>query len=158
MDIRRGQLPDASGHGRHGMLRGNPAGTEARARGYRLVYGPGDRAVRSREVFPAGEWTHPASAFDRSRAVRPDGSGRPESDDDSLHLAEDLTREVFGTLDRLGDTHRLTTRGRLGSGDGTVPYRLSVPPDGRVGFARREAGAVLRGTAYSGASFRLPGR
>ncbi|MEV0962772.1 MULTISPECIES: hypothetical protein [unclassified Streptomyces] len=75
MDTRRGQLLDASGHGRHGALRGNPARTEARARGYRLVYGPGDRAVRSREVFPAGEWTHVASAFDRSWAVRPDGSG-----------------------------------------------------------------------------------
>ncbi|MFJ6619638.1 LamG-like jellyroll fold domain-containing protein [Kitasatospora sp. NPDC091335] len=138
------QYLDVSGHGRHGVLGGTPQAGESHAKGYRLVSGVGDRVVRSREVFPTGEWAHVASAFEQSWAVRLDGSSWLEGDaDDSLDLTGDLTLEVFGTLERLGTTQGLIGRGRLG-GEEHVPYQLSVRPDGRLEFAFEEAGPVVR--------------
>ncbi|MEV7939576.1 LamG-like jellyroll fold domain-containing protein [Kitasatospora sp. NPDC088264] len=138
------QFLDTSGHGRHGVLGGTPQAGESHSKGYRVVAGVGERAVRSRDVFPAGEWAHVASAFEQSWAVRLDGSSWLDSDgDDSLGLTGDLTLEVFGTLERLGTTQGLITRGRLG-GEEHVPYQLSVRPDGRLEFAFEEAGPVVR--------------
>ncbi len=140
-----GQLLDTSGHGRHGVQHGGVTRENAHATGYRVVFGVGERAVRSREVYPAGEWAHLAAAFEQSWAVRLDGTAWLDGDtDDALDLTGDLTVEVFCRLDRLGVTHGLVTRGRLGSDDTSVPYQLSVRPDGRVEFAFEEAGATAR--------------
>ncbi|OII65542.1 hypothetical protein BJP40_01225 [Streptomyces sp. CC53] len=140
-----GQLLDTSGHGRHGIRHGDATEANAHATGYRVVFGVGERAVRSREVHPAGEWAHLAAAFEQSWAVRLDGAAWLDGDnDDTLDLTGDLTLEVFCRLDRLGITHGLVTRGRLGSDDTAVPYQLSVRPDGRLEFAFEEAGGTAR--------------
>ncbi|GGZ36378.1 hypothetical protein GCM10010387_33050 [Streptomyces inusitatus] len=137
------QFLDTSGHGRHGIFGGTPQPGESHAKGYRVVSGVGERAVRSRDVFPAGEWAHIASAYEQAWAVRLDGSSWLEGGaEESLGLTGDLTLEVFGTLDRLGTTQGLIARGRLG-GDEHVPYQLSVRPDGRLEFAFEEAASLL---------------
>ncbi|MGW0593826.1 LamG-like jellyroll fold domain-containing protein [Streptosporangium sp. NPDC002607] len=114
-------------------------------KGYRMVAGVGGRFLRSRDVFPCGEWAHMAAGFEQSWGVQVNGGAHLEvAKDEALDLPEDLTIEVFLKVDRLGQRMGLISKGEPDMGAG-VPYHLCLRQDGKLEFTFEEPdGKVVR--------------
>ncbi|MFE3072518.1 LamG-like jellyroll fold domain-containing protein [Streptomyces sp. NPDC059247] len=137
-------LVDRSTSQRHGGVWGDPAVCDSPL-GHRVVAKVGDQTRLGDQRLPLGQWTHLAAVYEQSWGLRFDGSSWAETQDaDQLDLTEDLTIEVFATVDALGARQGLISKGRLGDSTGTVPYQLSVLADGKLEFAFEEPGPVLR--------------
>ncbi|MFJ4689080.1 hypothetical protein [Streptomyces sp. NPDC088789] len=131
---------------RHGGVWGDPATCDSALGGHRVIAAVGDKVRQSRDTYPGGEWSHLASVYEQSWALRFDGSAWAEAPDaDALDATGDLTIEVFATIDAIGTRQGLISKGRLGDGSGgSVPYQLSVLANGKLEFAFEEPGPVVK--------------
>lgn len=136
------KLVDQSGNALHGKVLEGPTACDSALKGYKVLAAVGDKQRTSRETYPCGEWAHLAAVHDQSWALRFNGSAWAETPDaDALDLTEDLTIEVFATIDTIGSRQGLVSKGRLGDGSGgSLPYQLTVRPDGKLEFAFEEPG------------------
>ncbi|MER7165791.1 LamG domain-containing protein [Micromonospora sp. NPDC000207] len=142
---------DLSGRRNDATIGGNPRVVASPFPGYRILAGMGDQFVRSRDVYPTGQWGHLAAAFEQDWALRFDGAAWLDTGRaDALDVTGDLTIEVALRLDTLGHTHGLVGKGGLADGaGGTVPYALWVQPDGALAFSYENTASTQPGTAVS---------
>ncbi|MFI6175586.1 LamG-like jellyroll fold domain-containing protein [Nonomuraea sp. NPDC051191] len=128
-----------------------PAAVQSPIKGHQVIAGVGNRVLRSRDVFPCGEWAHLAAGFEQSWGIRFTGGGRLEVDkDEALDLPEDLTVEAFLKVDRLGQRMGVISKGETEMGIG-VPYQLCVRADGKLEFSFVEPdGKVVRYSSTRG--------
>ncbi|MFB9208626.1 LamG-like jellyroll fold domain-containing protein [Nonomuraea spiralis] len=125
-----------------------PSAVQSPIKGHQVLAGVGNRILRSRDVFPCGEWAHLAAGFEQSWGIRFSGGAYLEVDkDEALDLPEDLTIEAFLKVDRLGQRMGLISKGETEMGIG-VPYQLCVREDGKLEFSFVEPdGKVVRFTS-----------
>ncbi|WP_405811943.1 LamG domain-containing protein [Streptomyces sp. NBC_01520] len=142
---------DLTGRGNNATIAGNPRVVGSAFPGYKVLAGVGDQLVRSRDVYPAGQWSHLAAAFEQDWALRFDGAAWLDTGRaDALNITGDMTIEVSLRLDTLGGTQGLVCKGGLADGaGGTVPYNLYVQPDGALAFTYENTAAVQPGVAVS---------
>ncbi|MFE0422493.1 LamG-like jellyroll fold domain-containing protein [Streptomyces sp. NPDC058953] len=140
------RFTDLSAQNRTGGVWGNPVTTESPLAEYRVAAAVGDKVRQSRDLYRFGDWAHLAAVYEQSWALRFEGAAWAETpDDDALDITEDLTIEVFATIDAIGTRQGLVSKGALGSGeDGTVPYQLAVNADGKLEFAFEEPGSAIK--------------
>ncbi|MFI0791172.1 LamG-like jellyroll fold domain-containing protein [Micromonospora rubida] len=142
---------DLTGRGNDATIAGNPRVVGSQFPGYKILAGVGDQLVRSRDVYPAGQWGHLAAVFEQDWALRFDGAAWLDTGRaDALDVTGDLTIELSLRLDALGHTHGLVCKGGLADGaGGTVPYAFYVQPDGALAFTYENTAATQPGTAVS---------
>ncbi|KXK63691.1 hypothetical protein AWW66_01645 [Micromonospora rosaria] len=142
---------DLTGRRNDATIVGNPRLVGSPFPGYRILAGVGDQFVRSRDVYPAGQWGHLAAAFEQDWALRFDGAAWVDTGRaDALNVTGDLTIEASLRLDTLGHTHGLVGKGGLADGaGGTVPYAFWVQPDGALAFSYENTSNTQPGTAVS---------
>jgi hypothetical protein len=117
----------------HGLLQKAPSALPL----YEFFAGVNGQHVQSREVVPAGEWTHLAAVFMQSYGLKFDGlSGYLDcGKDDTLNINTDLTVEVFLQVDELGQERGILTHGRIADGtEQNVPYALGLDRSGHLVF------------------------
>ena len=87
-----------------------------------------------RAAIPLRGWSHVAATYEQSYALRLNGAQHLEcSDDPSIDIPEDLTLEVFGSIDRFGPGVGLLVKGGAGrDAEQQIPYALTVSRDGRL--------------------------
>ncbi|GLY20663.1 LamG domain-containing protein [Micromonospora sp. NBRC 101691] len=142
---------DLTGRGNDATIAGNPRVVDSQFPGYKILAGVGDQLVRSRDVYPAGQWGHLAAVFEQDWALRFDGAawldtGRAAA----LNVTGDLTIEVALRIDTLGSAQGLVCKGGLADGaGGTVPYAFWVQPDGALAFRYENTASTQPGTAVS---------
>ncbi|MFJ6658378.1 LamG-like jellyroll fold domain-containing protein [Streptomyces sp. NPDC091377] len=142
-----GAFHDIGGKNRHGTVTGTATAVHSPVAAHHVVAAVCDgygvtKVLRSKDLHPGRAWAHLAAVYEQSWALAFDGTGWAETPDaERLDIPGDLTIEVFARLDSLGTRQGLISKGRLGDGeDGSVPYQLSVLPDGKLEFAFEEAG------------------
>lgn len=142
---------DLTGRGNDATIAGNPKVVASAFPGYKILAGVGDQLVRSRDTYPAGQWSHLAAAFEQDWALRFDGAAWLDTGRaDALNITGDVTIEVSLRLDTLGSTQGLVCKGGLADGaGGTVPYNLYVQPDGALAFTYENTAATQPGVAVS---------
>ncbi|WP_329109083.1 LamG domain-containing protein [Micromonospora sp. NBC_01699] len=142
---------DLTGRGNDATIAGNPKVVGSNFPGYKVLAGVGDQLVRSRDVYPAGQWGHLAAVFEQDWALRFDGAAWLDTGRaDALNVVNDLTIEVALRLDALGNTQGLVSKGGLADGaGGTVPYVFYVQPDGALAFTYENNASTQPGTAVS---------
>jgi hypothetical protein len=117
----------------HGPLQKAPSALPL----YEFFAGVNGQHVQSREVVPAGAWTHLAAVFMQSYGLKFDGlSGYLDcGKDDTLNINTDLTVEVFLQVDELGQERGILTHGRTADGtEQNVPYALGLDRSGHLVF------------------------
>ncbi|MGW1975678.1 LamG-like jellyroll fold domain-containing protein [Streptomyces sp. NPDC001889] len=140
---------------RHGGVWGNADNADSPL-GYQVIAKVADQIRISDRTCPIGEWSHLAAVYEQSWGLRLDGSSWAETQDaDQLDLTEDLTIEVFATIDAVGTRQGLVSKGQLGDSAGSVPYQFSVLPGGRLEFAFEEPGPSVR--RYTSSTAITPG-
>lgn len=105
---------------------------------YAFFAGVNGKFVQSREIIPAGDWSHLAAVFAQDYGLNFDGvSGYLDGGkDDTLNINTDLTIEAFLQPDDLSQERGILTRGQ--SDDGTeqnVPYALALDRSGHLLFS-----------------------
>ncbi|WP_433343361.1 LamG domain-containing protein [Micromonospora sp. CA-111912] len=142
---------DLTGRGNDATIAGNPRVVGSNFPGYKILAGVGDQLVRSRDVYPAGQWGHLAAAFEQDWALRFDGAAWLDAGRaDALGVTGDLTIEVCLRLDALGNNQGLVCKGGLADGaGGTVPYAFYVQPDGALAFTYENTASTPPGVAVS---------
>ncbi|WP_320069470.1 LamG domain-containing protein [Micromonospora sp. RTGN7] len=142
---------DLTGRGNDATIAGNPRVVGSTFAGYKILAGVGDQLVRSRDVYPAGQWGHLAAAFEQDWALRFDGAAWLDTGRaDALDITGDLTIEVFLRLDTLGNNQGLVCKGGLADGaGGTVSYAFYVQPDGALAFTYENTASIQPAVAVS---------
>ncbi|MEV0728287.1 LamG domain-containing protein [Polymorphospora sp. NPDC050346] len=142
---------DLTGRGNDATIAGNPRVVGSNFPGYKVLAGVGEQYVRSRDVYPAGQWGHLAAVFEQDWALRFDGAAWLDAGRaDALVVTGDLTIEAAVRLDALGTTQGLVCKGGLADGaGGTVPYAFYVQPDGALAFTYENTASTPPGTAVS---------
>jgi hypothetical protein len=143
---------DLTGKGNNATVVGNPRVVGSAFPGYTILAGVGNQFVRSRDVYPAGQWGHLAAVFHQDWALRLDGAawlGAARAD--AFNITGELTIEVSLQLDALGGTAQgLVCKGGLADGaGGTVPYAFYIQADGALAFTYGNTAGTQPGIAVS---------
>ncbi|MBL7796500.1 MAG: LamG domain-containing protein, partial [Saprospiraceae bacterium] len=102
--FQNGAARDYSRHANDGVLHGKPATSVSPLPAYTVFAGVNGKYVQSKNIFPAGNWTHVSAVFMQNYGLKFSGNNAflDCGKDETLNLNGDLTLEVFLKPEQFG--------------------------------------------------------
>lgn len=134
-----GEAKDYSRYQNNGTIIGQSIQTTSPLPAYAVVAGVGEKFVKTREIVPAGNWTHLAAAFSQAYGLKFDGGNYLDcGNDPTLDINQDLTIEVSLQVGIAKSQQQvLVRRGAFvdSASNQHVPYSLSLDTANRLAFS-----------------------